>query len=211
MRVILALALLLVACKQRPTFHDAPPRPSAGDPRGTFSLTYYWVTAEPAVAADAKPAATVTIYDKTCTPLANVSAKFANELSLAGAGKLADDRMLSVAGDCACKRSPCFRVIDHAWGLGANNRPLVPFRSIAVDRKMIPIGTTLWIEQLDGADLPGTFPSVHDGCVVADDVGGRIVGEKVDWFVGRQPYYVELNEALRLRDVQVFDGGERCP
>lgn len=210
MRAVLALALVLLACKQRPTFRDAPPRPSAGDPRGTFALTYYWISDEPAVPADAKAAATVTLYDKTCAPLADVTAKFANELSIAGTGKLADDRTLTVHGECACKRSPCFRVVDHAWGLGANNRPLVPFRSIAVDRGLIPIGTALWIEQLDGVDLPDTPLSLHDGCVVADDVGGRIVGEKVDWFVARRPYYVELDQALKLSEVRVFDGGERC-
>lgn len=207
--VLLALlALLALACKQRPAFRDAPARPSPGASRGTFDLTYYWVSVEP---DDTKAAATIAVYDKTCTPLAQVSPRFASELDIAGSGKLADGRMLTVAGECTCKRSPCFKVIDHAWGLGASNRPLVPFRSLAVDRNEIAIGTVLWIEQLDGVDLPGTFPSLHDGCVVADDIGGRIVGDRIDWFVAREPYYREIDRAVRLRQVSVFDGGERCP
>ncbi|HEY5949567.1 MAG TPA: 3D domain-containing protein [Kofleriaceae bacterium] len=207
MRAALVLALLLVACKQRPTFRDAAPRPTAGSLRGTYALTYYWVSTE----LDEPPAAaTTTIYDKTCAPLAKVSAQFAAELANAGSGKLADDRMITVDGDCNCKRSPCFRVSDEPWGVGAGNRPLVPFRSLAVDRSLIPIGTALWVEQLDGIDIPGTFPTLHDGCVVADDIGGRITGERIDWFVARKPYYAELDQALHLTQVNVFDGGARC-
>lgn len=208
MRVlVLTLALALVACKPKPTFKDAAPRPAPGALRGTFSLTYYWVSAE----ADEPPgAATTTIYDRTCAPIAKVTAQFASELATAGSGKLVDDRLLTVDGECSCKRSPCFKVSDQTWGLGAGNRPLVPFRSLAVDRAVIDIGTSLWIEQLDGADIPGTFPTVHDGCVVADDVGGRIDGERIDWFVARKPYYREIDGALHLAQVAVFDGGERC-
>jgi 3D (Asp-Asp-Asp) domain-containing protein len=186
---VLAAALALVcACKARKTFEDAAPRPAPGALRGTFALTYDWLGSE----ADAGPgAATTTIYDRTCTPLAKVSAAFARELSTAGAGTLADQRTLTIDGECNCKRSPCFRISDEPWGIGASSRPLVPFRSLAVDRNLIPLGTALWIEELDGVDLPGTWPSVHDGGVVADDTGGRIVGERIDWFVARKPYYVD--------------------
>jgi 3D (Asp-Asp-Asp) domain-containing protein len=209
MRVALVmLALLaLLGCKQKLTFRDAPPRGEPGALRGTYSLTYYWVSAE---ADEPGGAATTTIFDKTCAPIAKVSAQFASELSTSGAGKLVDDRMLTVDGECNCKRSPCFRVIDQPWGIGASNRPLVPFRSLAVDRKLIEIGTALWVEQLDGTDMPGTFPTVHDGCVVADDIGGRITGERIDWFVARKPYYRELDQALHLTQVSVYDGGARC-
>jgi 3D (Asp-Asp-Asp) domain-containing protein len=208
MRTALLVLVLVLGCKQRPTFRDAAPKPAAGALRGAFALTYYWVSAE----ADDPPAvANTTIYDRTCAPLATVSAQFASDLAIAGSGKLVDDRMLTVDGECKCKRSPCFKVIDLAWGLGASNRPLVPFRSLAVDRKVIDIGTALWIEQLDGAEIPGTFPSVHDGCVFADDVGGRIIGERIDWFVARKPYYREIDKALNhLAQVNVYDGGERC-
>jgi 3D (Asp-Asp-Asp) domain-containing protein len=209
MRALAVLVVLVtqLGCKQRPTFRDAPPRPATGALRGTFSLTYYWVSAE---ADEPGVEPSTTIYDKTCAPLAKVSAQFASELALAGSGKLADDRMLTVTGECNCKRSPCFRVIDHPWGIGASNRPLVPFRSLAVDRKLIDIGTALWIEQLDGTEIPGTFPTVHDGCVAADDVGGRIIGERIDWFVARKPYYREIDKELHLKQVNVFDGGDRC-
>jgi 3D (Asp-Asp-Asp) domain-containing protein len=206
--IVVAAFALACACKQpRKTFDDAPPRGEPGALRGTYSLTYYWVSAE-----DDQPAAaaTTTIYDKTCAALAKVSAAFASDLSISGAGKLVDDRMLTVTGECNCKRSPCFRFIDQPWGIGADNRPLVPFRSLAVDRKLIPIGTALWIEQLDRIETPGTFPSLHDGCVVADDIGGRITGERIDWFVGRKSYYAEIEAAHHLKNVTVYDGGERC-
>jgi len=201
------VALGLVACKQQPRYRDAAPRPPPGGLRGTFALTYYWVSAE----ADAEPAAAdTTIFDKDCTPLATLATAYADELALAGAGKLADGRMLGVAGECSCKRSPCYRVIDHPWGIGAHNRPLEPFRSLAVDREVIPIGTALWIQELDGIETPGTFPTIHDGCVVADDVGGKITGQRIDWFVARKPYYRELDRAHELTQVHVFDGGARC-
>jgi 3D (Asp-Asp-Asp) domain-containing protein len=201
------LLIALVGCKQKPTFRDAAPRGAPGALRGTLALTYYWTCVEddgPAAAPD------TIIYDRSCAPIAKVSAQFASELDIAGSGKLVDDRMLTVDGECSCKRSPCFRVIDQPWGVGASNRPLVPFRSLAVDRKLIEIGTKLWIEQLDGIDTPGTFPTVHDGCVVADDIGGRITGERIDWFVARKPYYRELDKTLQLTQVNVYDGGERC-
>ena len=57
-----------------------------------------------------------------------------------------------------------------------------------------------------GVPITGTFPTVHDGCVVADDVGGSIKGERIDWFVARKPYYREIDSVLHLAQVSVFDG-----
>jgi 3D (Asp-Asp-Asp) domain-containing protein len=212
MRALGVLCALLACgggCKrERAVPEDAPARGEPGASRGQFSLTYYWVTSE----VDAKGRADTKVYDRSCHPIAMVPAAFASDLAVAGTGQLADRRTLTVDGECECPRSPCFRVLaaEPVWGIGAENRPLVPFRSLAVDRELIPIGTKLWIEELAGVDMPGLFPELHDGCVVADDTGGRIEGQRIDWFVGREIDYGELDRALHLTKVTVHEAGARC-
>lgn len=195
---------MVAACKGPAGPRDAPPPPVPGPARGSFLLTYYWVATEAA-----GNAATTKIFDDACQVLAKVSGDFADELAMAGTGRLRDGRTLTVAGECKCERSPCFRAIDARWGVGASNRPLVPFRSVAVDRDVIPIGTKLWIRELVGVDADQLFP--HDGCVTADDVGGNITGEKIDWFVGERALYKAIDRALEVKSVTVHDGGEMCP
>jgi len=97
------------------------------------------------------------------------------------------------------------------WGVGLETRPLVPFSPPAVDRRVIPIGTSLYVEELDGTRLPGLMLAFHDGCVVADDTGDRMTGNRIDWFVGRQEAYAALDARLHLTKITVHDGGERCP
>lgn len=205
MRLALVLCML-VACKERSTPRDAATRPPHGELRGTFQLTYYWIPVED----DLPGPATTKLFDRDCKRLAKTSSKFAQQASLAGAGKLADGRMLTVDGYCKCPRSPCFRIDDHPWGMGADSRALVPFHSLAVDRDVLAIGATLFIPDVEGIALPGYFSPHHDGCFVADDVGGNITGKQIDWFVARQPYYRELDTALHLTEVRVYDGGARC-
>lgn len=205
-------AVFSIACtsRQSPAPHDAAPAPPPGPARGSFALTYYWLaTEEP----DGTPVATTAkLYDAACGVLATVSSRFAAEVATAGTGRLRDGRLLTVDGDCTCPFSPCFRVEKTTgWGVGASNRPLVPFRSLAVDRSVIPIGTHLWIEELAGVIVPGGYPDLHDGCVVADDIGGKITGEHIDWFVGAQASYRALDHLLHLAKVTVHDGGGRCP
>jgi 3D (Asp-Asp-Asp) domain-containing protein len=199
----------LVACKQHAAPRDAPARPPHGDLLGTFTLTYYWIPVE----QDVPGPAVAKLYDRKCHTLVKVSAKFAHDAALAGAGKLADGRMLTVDGNCDCPRSPCFRVVagDEPWGIGASNRALVPFHSLAVDRDVVTIGAALWVPELDGLELPGYFATQHDGCLVADDVGGNITGKQIDWFVAQKTYYLELDGALHHLDhVSVYAGGARC-
>lgn len=72
-------------------------------------------------------------------------------------------------------------------GLGTAGFRLVPFRTVAVDPKFIPIGTVLFIPKLKGVTVKdeGGQPWVHDGYVFAADVGGEIKGNHIDFFTGR--------------------------
>ena len=190
-----------------------PPPPPPGAARGTFELTYYWVTAE----SDFTGKATEPIYDDRCTVLATVRPDFARSLRLEGTGRLADGRVLNTDGACACPSSRCFAEVDadHAWGYGVQDRALVPYRSVAVDRAVVPYGTKLWVAELDGVAMPGDPPwggFVHDGCVIAADTGGSIDGAQLDWFVGLRASYRTLDATLDdLARITVHDGGARCP
>lgn len=137
------LAVCAIGCRKRaPEFRDAHVPPPPGELRGTFALTYYWVSAD----------------------------------------------------------NP---------GIGVKDDPLVPYVSVAIDPTVIAIGSRLYVRELDGTTLPGGGTS--DGCVVAADVGGRIKGNKLDWFVGQRASYQELDARIQLTHVTVHAGGERCP
>lgn len=208
---------------------DAPERSL-----GEFKLTFYFVTHEEEVPA-AKPvndndgdsdttlAAAVPdlvpLYDRSCTPLTNVSRAFAAQLAMQGTGRLRDGRVLNVAGRCDCPRKPCFHVLPthRKWGMGGSGMPLEPFRSVAVDPRRIKLGSLLYLPELDGVRMPGPVGVggfIHDGCVVAADTGGGIKGKQLDLFVARRAYYKGL--ARRggshgwAKTTPVFDGTARC-
>lgn len=187
-------------------------RAEVGALRGSFEWTYYWVAAE----ADYAGTASVRLYTERCAVIATVRPGFAAAVDVEGTGRLTDGRLINVAGACGCARSPCWVEAGAAypWGIGVQDRPLVPYRSLAVDRSVVPYGTRVWIEELDGVHVPGEAPwgdFVHDGCAQAVDTGGAIVGMHLDWFVGLRESYRTLDEALGLERVTVYDGGARCP
>ncbi len=196
---------------------DAAPAPDAtsaspGALLGTFQMTYYWVTTE----AEFAGAADTNLYDSNCDVLATVPSEFASSLALEGTGRLLDGRMLNYWGSCSCPRSPCFFELasEFPWGVGVMNLPLEPFRSVAVDRDVISIGAGLYVAELDGLLMPGDAPTggyVHDGCVVATDVGGGINGNHIDFFAALRDYYVELVGQVGSDNITLSAGGERCP
>lgn len=190
----------------------APDAAAPGKLLGTFELTYYWVTFE----SDFTGPADTDVFDPSCAVLATVPSAFAAALTLEGTGKLEDGRLLNYSGPCGCAYSPCFFVVDqdHPWGYGVQNRALVPFRSLAVDRDVIPYGTPLYVAELDGFMMPGSLPwgdFVHDGCMNAADTGGAISGHHIDFFVALHAYYLDIAGRLGLGEVTVYDGGGRCP
>jgi 3D (Asp-Asp-Asp) domain-containing protein len=217
----------------------AEPAPKAANdeqpkPLGKFNITFYYVVGEDEVGA--KPVAKndnaaetelvavappVTLYNGggSCDPIAEVSQEFAQQLAIQGTGKLRDGRVLNIWGHCACEHSPCFKVMENQWGSAGSGRPLQPFRTVAVDPKVIKLGSLLYVPLLEGRTMPGRAPwggFVHDGCVVADDTGGHIGGNQLDLFVARKGYYNGLGTSGHegshawARHVDVFDGRGIC-
>lgn len=238
-----APAVLAIGCESATPEASAPPpapavsvpapAPSSDEPApiGKFSITFYYVIGEDEVPAKAKaandndvelaataPADVVTLYQpRTCEPIAEVSHEFARQAQLQGTGKLHDGRVVNIAGKCPCDYSPCFQVTRSAWGTAGTGRPLQPFRTVAVDPKVVKLGSLLYVPLLEGRVMPGRPPwggYVHDGCLVADDTGGHIDGHQLDLFVGRKGYYLGLSGSggshAWARHVPVFDGSKIC-
>ncbi|MEO8703469.1 MAG: 3D domain-containing protein [Kofleriaceae bacterium] len=175
---------------------------------------------DPELAAIAAPEQ-VTLYASNgagrCEPISEVSREFASQLALQGTGKLKDGRVLNIWGNCNCGHSPCFKVTAATWGTGGTGRQLQPFRTVAVDPRVIKLGALLYVPLLEGKLMPGRAPwggYVHDGCVVADDVGGGIKGTQLDLFVGRKGWFLGMSgrggSHEWARQVPVFDGSKRC-
>jgi 3D (Asp-Asp-Asp) domain-containing protein len=210
---------------------------------GQFTITFYYVVGEDEVTAksgllaandnrgsngeqsDAELAAIapdlVTLYAgaSKCEPIADVSKEFATQLAVQGTGKLRDGRVLNIWGPCSCKHTPCFKVTRAQWGTAGTGKPLQPFRTVAVDPRVVKLGSLLYVPLLEGRTMPGRQPwggYVHDGCVIADDTGGHISGNRIDLFVGRKAYFVSLGPGSSggshawARNVPVYDGTGIC-
>lgn len=96
------------------------------------------------------------------------------------------------AGIKAATRRARFAAFTHPRGCDVRPIPLMPYRTVAVDPKRIPMGTVLYIPQLRGEPfwLEGALYE-HDGYVIASDRGGAIEGNHIDIFVAdvaRDPF-----------------------
>lgn len=104
-----------------------------------------------------------------------------------------------------------FRPSSTLYGEGAGLHGLVPYRSIAVDKTQIPLGSVLYIPEARGTvvTLPSGQQAVHDGYFFAADVGAAIKGNQIDTFIGvaeRNPFrYVRSNSAATFMAYLVND------
>lgn len=75
------------------------------------------------------------------------------------------------------------------YGYGTQQLKLVPYRTIAVDRSVIPIGSVVFIPAARGqvVMLPSGDRVYHDGFFYAADVGSNIKGNHIDVFLGTHP------------------------
>jgi 3D (Asp-Asp-Asp) domain-containing protein len=161
-----------------------------------WALRFYWLTREtdyddaapdsiPRRGACALPANRwVELYTNDGYFFSRVPERYACSLKLEGSGLMRDDRVVNYTGTCKFGYGTCFEqldITDFPFGRGAGLRPLIPFKSVAVDPRVVPLGEPLYIPEFDGMVLPDG--SIHDGCVRADDTGGGIKGRKLDFFV----------------------------
>jgi len=79
-----------------------------------------------------------------------------------------------------------FKPSNTPYGEGSNGNQLVPYRTIAVDRTLIPMGSVVYIPAARGVSvtLPSGDRAVHDGYFYAGDVGSAIKGNHIDVFLG---------------------------
>jgi len=144
---------------------------------GQFRNTYYYLVIE---ADFAKYEIDNVLRNKQGDVIANVSTRFKKALDLEGSGKLIDGRVVNY--DAVVNKEIRYRFTSAAWGLGVGTCELVPFHTIAVDPKQIPVGSVVRIEETVGMSLPDG--STHDGIWRAEDVGGAIKKDRVDLFTG---------------------------
>jgi 3D (Asp-Asp-Asp) domain-containing protein len=145
---------------------------------GRASLSFYWIIDE--CSAEYRGRADVLLRDVRGHVLARTTHKFRRALVLEGIGWLRDGR--AVMYDRKRDGEHRFRIAKERNGLTVTGCALVPFRTAAVDPRVIKLGSRIYIPQLRGTRLPdGT---IHDGVFIASD-RGHFRGKHVDLFVGQ--------------------------
>jgi 3D (Asp-Asp-Asp) domain-containing protein len=126
---------------------------------------------------------------------------------------LTDEQAELMAGDPDWRASAR---LYHAGGGGATGndslgcRP-IPMRTVAVDPRVIPRRTRLFIRETVGMRLAdGT---VHDGYWYASDTGGAIKGQKIDLYTGHGRGSMRPAMPLNMRTLSIADAGrfDGCP
>ena len=128
------------------------------------------------------------------------------------------DLMKSVISG-ALPGSPVFNVkatLYHAGakgvgGLDSLGCKVVPMRTVAVDKTLIPRRTVLFIKETVGVKMPDG--RAHDGYWYASDVGGAIKGERIDLFTGAGSGSMKPMMPLNLSKLSAVKVGEfkGCP
>lgn len=88
---------------------------------------------------------------------------------------------------------------------------VVPMRTIAVDKSIIPRRTVIFIKETVGLRMPDGRD--HDGYWYASDVGGAIKGQRVDLYTGHGAASMKPIQKLNLRTLTAVKVGNftGCP
>lgn len=172
---------------------------------GDLNPSFYWVALEE---RDEQPR-TKQLLDVSGNVLATVSDRFYRAIRLEGTGRLIDGTVLNFAariqrpdGSVEIRYRICGP--EAPYGYGIDEIPLVPFRSVAVDPEVVPMGSLLFIPAAIGAILPDG--AVHDGYFHAVDVGDAIKNQRIDVFTsfGDQKAVFEKVGFVHGKHVEVF-------
>jgi 3D (Asp-Asp-Asp) domain-containing protein len=160
-------------------YSDYLSNPTKAPVVGKFKNTYYYIIDE----SDEKYLnlpRTEKILDAQDNILAYVSLRFKRDLIMEGSGKLLDGRVVNF--DKKINNESRFHITPFDFGRGVGNCPLIPYYTVAIDPKIVPLGSLLYIDELVGMKLPDG--SIHNGFVWAHDIGSAIQNYRIDIFVG---------------------------
>ncbi len=167
---------------------------------GELKPTFYWVALE-TKDGQAKNNPLKDVHNEV---LANVSAHFYKTIRMEGTGRLLDGRVINFhvrAGkEIRWRRCPA----SAPYGYGLENYALKPFHSVAVDPKVIPIPSRVFIPAAKGIKLPDG--STHDGYFEAVDIGDAIQNQRIDVFtaMGDQSAVFERHGFSNMKAVAVY-------
>ena len=124
--------------------------------------------------------------------------KFVADAQRQGSAQLNDGRIVMFTRDK--NGEPRWKISPYDYPIGRSGCALTPFRSASVDKRLIPLGTKLFIEETVGMELPdGT---VHDGVWYAVDTGSAIKRDRVDLFVGSGKAPLEVVNRFGIAHLQ---------
>jgi 3D (Asp-Asp-Asp) domain-containing protein len=174
----------------------------------TLRATLYMVALE----SDFPAGEDASFVTRDGTVLHRTSKEFLATAALQGTAQLNDGRIVMVDG--REKGPPRWKVSPHDYAVGFSGCKLVPFRSVAVDRRVVPLGSQLIIEATRGMKLPNG--KLHDGVWYAVDTGSRIRNNRVDLFVGagKTPLSIPIEHGikhLQPLDVRIGARMQGCP
>jgi 3D (Asp-Asp-Asp) domain-containing protein len=190
---------------------------AAGRSLGTFRNTYYDFPSE----ADFD-GPTVGLMSKSCGTIASVPQAFFEALCVQGSGTLRRGSTVSFARrDCDCapicpktNQKICFDELEgreYPWGRGATGKPITPLLTVAVDTTVIPLGTAIYVPELEGMPRDPEGKAAHDGCFIAQDRGLKVVGQHIDIFTGHRSITTLWNRSVPSnRGVTVVLDSPRC-
>ncbi|NRT56449.1 3D domain-containing protein [Sphaerotilus uruguayifluvii] len=105
-----------------------------------------------------------------------------------------------------------FTKANGIYGDGITGYQLIPFRTIAVDRKTLPYGSVIYIPTARGIEiqLPTGLTAKHDGYFFAGDTGGAIKGQHIDVFCGTSsknclPGFVRSDKNITFSAIMISD------
>ena len=190
---------------------------AGGRSLGTFRNTYYDFPSEADFGGPLVP-----LMSKSCSSIASVPREFFEAVCVQGSGTLKRGATVSFARrdcDCAdtCPRTGqkiCFDELDardFPWGRGATGKAITPLLTVAVDTDVIPLGTALYVPELDGLPRDPESRAAHDGCFVAQDRGLKVKGQHLDIFTGHRSLTTLWNRLVPSnRGVTVVVESPRC-
>jgi 3D (Asp-Asp-Asp) domain-containing protein len=140
---------------------------------GKFKVTYYWIVDE----IDYHGQKEVPLYLENGSLLGYFPRQFVSAFKKEAVARLKDGKLISYL-----KRKGTVRVVTEP--LGYQGYTLTTLKSVAVDTRIIPLGSKLYIPQFERLYMGNN--GVHNGIFHANDIGSQVQGNHIDIFIGEK-------------------------